>query len=165
MGRILASPLSKSGSAWGLGRHACKLWSAPSVRSVGDTMDQDADWPDERQAGISVNEAGEVVIDLDALLAERDAKVCDANPHDDVNSLDDDVDEAERLAENVLVDDGEDEEDSSQLAMLESSVVLTGGVTVYEIPDDKPAPPEPVEAVETPSLIQRIARLFFGGFR
>jgi len=156
-------------------------------------MEQDADKPDERRAGISLNEAGDVIIDLDAYAAEHLAKARDANPRDDLPGLDDDVDEAVRLAENALVDDGEDKDDSSQLAMLRSSV------TDYETSDDEhsyledesndesilsqllaieadieidsdfnqdePTPPEPVLAVETPSLIRRIARLIFGGFR
>jgi len=127
-------------------------------------MDQDADKPDERPVSPAEENAG-LVLDLDALAAEFDAKTRDAKPHDELKGLDDDVDETVRLAEHVLLDEEEEEEDSSQLAMLESSVELTGGVTVYEIPDDKPTPPELVVAVETPSLIRRIARLIFGGFR
>ena len=136
---------------WRLGLHARKLQWLQSTISIGQTMDQDADKPDE------------LVLDLDALAAEFDAKTRDADvpttllrSHDDASPYND---------EHVLFDESGDENLSSQLAMLESSVELTGGVTVYKIPDDKPAPPKPVVAVETPSLIQRIARLFFGGSR
>jgi hypothetical protein len=128
-------------------------------------MDQDANKPDERP--VSQATEGEVKswdVDLSLFLdpnsprAECEAKAptnlpcshIDASPYND---------------EHVLFDECGDENLSSQVAMLESSVELTGGVTVYEIPDDKPAPPEPVVAVETPSLIQCIARLFFGGSR
>ena len=141
-----------------------KLTEYPEFLVLGDDLDdEDAAKPDERQAKISVNEADELVLDLDALAAEFDAKARDAEvpttllrSHDDASPYND---------EHVLFDESGDENLSSQLAMLESSVELTGGVTVYKIPDDKPAPPKPVVAVETPSLIQCIARLFFGESR
>lgn len=122
-------------------------------------MDQDADKPDERAVN-PVKEGGGLTLDLDALAAEFDAKVRDGNPRDNSTGLDEDADETVRLAENALVDDGEHEDDSSQLAALQS-----GTLTDYEISDDEPPSPQAVVAVATPSLIQRIARLIFGGFR
>jgi len=134
-----------------------KLTEYPEFLVLGDDLDdEDAAKPDERQAGISVNEADEVVLFLDALAAEFVAEPCD-----DLLGLDDDVDEAVRFSGNVLVDDGEDEEGSSQLAMILSSEEVDGCWTGYEIPPW----PKDIVAVETPSLIQCIARLFFGGFR
>ncbi len=122
-------------------------------------MDQDADKPDERAVNPAKEGAG-LILDLDALAAEFDAKVRDGNPRDNSTGLDEDADETVRLAENALVDDGEHEDDSSQLAALQS-----GTLTDYEVSDDEPPSPQAVVAVATPSLIQRIARLIFGGFR
>jgi hypothetical protein len=120
MGRRFASPLSKSGSAWGLGRHACKLWSAPSVRSVGDTMDHDADKPDERP--VSPATEGEVKswdLDLGAFLAPNSPEAeCEAKAPMNLPSSHDDA--LPYNEDHVLFDWCEDENLASQLAAIHS---------------------------------------------
>jgi hypothetical protein len=89
MGRRFASPLSTSGSAWGLGRHACKLWPAPSVRSEGDTMDHDADKPDERPVSPAT---------------EGDVKPLDVDLGEFMNDAEEDADAATMLRGNADFD-------------------------------------------------------------
>lgn len=152
-------------------------------------MDHDADKPEERTVN-PVKESEGLVVDLSALWTEdaaetREVEVPTTLPrsHDDAPPYNE---------EHVLFDECEDENLTSQLAVIRSftasdiirdeSLCLENECVdntpsgqlaaeqseiknVAAVTQDEPAPPEPAVAVKTPSLIRRIAGLIFGGFR